>query len=81
MMKNACEWSKEEIGYLQKVASTDLRCVIMHKGCPLLPSWLGSANMPHVLLDGTLAHMHTQFQEFPANTLSTEDADSLSPSF
>ena len=65
------EWSKEEIGYLQKVASPDLRCVSMHKCCPLLPSWLGSTNIPHVLLDGTLTHMHTQFQEFPANTFCT----------
>jgi hypothetical protein len=25
--------------------------------------------MSHVLLDGTLVHMHTPFQEFPANAL------------
>jgi hypothetical protein len=36
--------------------------------------------MPHVLLDGTLTHMNAEFQQFPANPLSTEDADSLSPS-
>jgi hypothetical protein len=29
-----------------------------------------SENIPHVLLDGSLTHMHTQFQEFPANPLS-----------
>ena len=36
--------------------------------------------MPHVLLNGSLADTNAQFQEFPSNTLSTEDADSYSPS-
>ena len=36
--------------------------------------------MPHVLLNGSLAYTNAEFQEFPANPLSTEDADSPSPS-
>jgi hypothetical protein len=32
------------------------------------------------LLSGTLADMKAQFQEVSANALSTEDADSSSPS-
>jgi hypothetical protein len=47
--------------------------MIVHKGCPLLASWLGRANLRYVLLDGSLADMHTQFQEFPTNTLSAPE--------
>jgi hypothetical protein len=35
--------------------------VIVQKGCPLLASWLGSANLPHVLLNGALADTHAEF--------------------
>jgi hypothetical protein len=56
------ERSKEEICDLQEVASPDLCGVIVYNGCPLLASWLGSANSPHVLLNGSLAHMNTEFQ-------------------
>jgi hypothetical protein len=35
--------------------------------------------MPHVLLNGSLADTNAEFQEFPTNPLSAEDADSPSP--
>ena len=47
--------------------------MIVQKGCPPLSSWLGCTNISDVLLDGTLTHMHTQFQELPANALSTPE--------
>jgi hypothetical protein len=71
MRKNACERSKEEIGNLQEVARPDLCGVIVQKGCPFLSSWPGSADSPHVLLNGSLADTNAQFQEFPTNPLST----------
>ena len=80
MMKNAKSGRKKRSVTGKRVASPDLCGVIMHKGCPLLASWLGSANIPHVLLNGSLADTNAQFQEFPTNPLSTEDADSPSPS-
>jgi hypothetical protein len=40
-------------------------------GRPHLTAWLVSANRPHVLLDGALAHPNAQFQEFAANPFST----------
>jgi len=67
------ERSKEEISHLQKVASPDLCGVIVQKGCPPLSPWLRSANSPHVFLDGALAHMNTQFQQFPTNPLSAPE--------
>jgi hypothetical protein len=71
---------KEEIGDRQEVTVPDLCGVITHKGCPCLSCWLVCANLPHVLLDGSLADMNIQFQQFPTNTLSSEDADCSSPS-
>jgi len=68
------ERTKEEIRDLQEVASPDICRVITQKGRPLLSSWLGSANEPHVLLDGALADMNIQFQEFPTNPLSSPEA-------
>jgi hypothetical protein len=74
------EWSKEQIGDLKEVTRPDLCRVSAQKRAPLLPSWLLGANRPQILLDGAFAHMDAQFQEFPANPLSTEDDDSPSPS-
>jgi hypothetical protein len=68
------ERSKEEIRHLQEVAGPDICRVIAQKGRPFLPPWLGWANASHVLLDGSLAHMKTQFQEFPANPFRTPEA-------
>src|SRR6266853_5584418 len=67
------ERSKEKICDLQEVARPDLCGVSVHKGCPPLSPWLRSANSPHVFLDGALAHMNTQFQQFPTNPLSTPE--------
>jgi hypothetical protein len=65
------ERSKEEIRDLQEVASPNICRVIVQKGRPSLSScWCGT-NLPHVLLDGSLADMYTQFQQFTADPLST----------
>jgi hypothetical protein len=80
MMKNAKSGRKKRSVTGKRVASPDLCSVIVQKSCPPLPLWPESANIPHILLDGALTHMHTQFQELPTNTLSTEDADSPPPS-
>jgi hypothetical protein len=37
-------------------------CVIAHKGCPLLASWMVSANSSHVPLNGSLAGTNAEFQ-------------------
>src|SRR5947209_8097462 len=37
---------------------------------PLLTSWRLCANVPHVLLDGALADMHPQFQQFTPHPFS-----------
>jgi hypothetical protein len=40
-------------------------------GRPLLTSWLVGSNFSHILLDGSLAHPNTQFQEFSPNLFSS----------
>jgi hypothetical protein len=56
------ERAKEEIGYLQEVTGSDLRCMIAQKRRPILPSWSWCANSSHVFLNGALAHINTEFQ-------------------
>jgi len=56
------ERSKEEICDLQEVESPNLCGMIVQKGGPLLASWLGSANIPHVLLNSSLADTNAEFQ-------------------
>jgi hypothetical protein len=73
-MKKACERSKAEISHLQKVAGPDICCVIAQKGRPLLSCGLKGTNVPHVLLNGQLAHVNVQFQEFSTNPLSTPES-------
>jgi hypothetical protein len=70
MMKNAKSGRKKRSVIGKRVTSTDFCRGITHKGCPVLAFWLVCANGPHVLLDGSLAYMNAQFQEFPTNTLS-----------
>ena len=48
--------------------------MIAEKRAPLLPSCLLGANMLHVLLDGALADMNAQFQEFSANPFCTPES-------
>jgi len=73
MTKNACERLIEEIGHLQKIAGPDICRVIVQKGRPPRSLWLGCANRSDVLLDGTLAHMNAQFQEFSTNPFSAPE--------
>ena len=47
--------------------------VVAQKRTPLLPSWLVCANRPHVLLNGALAHVDAQFQEFTPYAFSTPE--------
>jgi hypothetical protein len=74
------ERPKEKVSHLQEVTVPDVRRVRAQKRAPLLTSWLLGANSSHVLLDGALADLKAQLQQFSTNTLSTEDGDSLSPS-
>jgi hypothetical protein len=74
------ERSKEEISHLQEVTGPDVHCVVVQERRPLLSSWSWCVNMWHVLLDGALAHLHAEFQQFSTNPLSTEDGDSSLPS-
>jgi hypothetical protein len=74
------ERSKEEIGHLQEVTGPDLCRVVVQERRPVLPSWLWCTNGLHVLLDGALAHMNIELKSITADTLSTEDGDSSSPS-
>src|SRR5258706_5564611 len=74
MMKKAKSGRKKRSVTCKRVTSPDICRVITQKGRPLLSSWLGSANEPHVLLDGALADMNIQFQEFPTNPLSSPEA-------
>jgi len=73
MMKNAKSGRKKRSVTRKRVASPDLCGVMVQKGGPPLYSWLRSANLPHVFLDGSLAHMNAEFQEFPMNPLSTPE--------
>jgi len=67
------ERPKEKVSHLQEVTGPDIRRVIAEKRAPLLTSWLVGANRPHVLLDGALTHVSPQFQQFPANALSSPE--------
>ena len=74
------ERPKEQVSHLQEVTGPDVRRVRAQQRAPLLTSWRLCANSSHVLLDGALADLKAQLQQFSTNTLSTEDGDSLSPS-
>jgi hypothetical protein len=64
----------------KRVTGPDVRGVSAQKCAPLLPSWRLCANRPHGLLNGALAHVDAQFQEFTPYAFSTKDADCSSPS-
>jgi hypothetical protein len=66
--------SKEQITYLQKIAGPDSYPMIVQKGSPTLPSWLGCAISSDVLLDGPLTYMHVEFQQFPSNPFSSPES-------
>jgi hypothetical protein len=73
------ERAKEEIGHLHEVTRPDLRRVVVQERRPVLPSWLWWTNGSHVSLNGALAHVDTELQEFPTDTLSPEDGDCSPP--
>ncbi|HEX9134337.1 MAG TPA: hypothetical protein VF844_18765 [Ktedonobacteraceae bacterium] len=74
------ERSKEEISHRKARRRPDICRVIAQKGRPLLSSGLQGANRSLILLNGPLAHVNVQFQEFSTNPFSAEDADSSPPS-
>ena len=67
------ERPKEKVRHLQEVTGPDIRRVIAEERAPLLTSWLLGAYRPHVLLNGSLTHVYPQFQQFPANALSSPE--------
>src|SRR5215471_3318329 len=60
MIKKANSDRKKRSVTGKRVTRPDLYCVIVHKGGPSLSSWLLSANIPHIFLDGSLADMHAE---------------------
>ncbi len=48
--------------------------LIAQKGRPLLSSGLQGVNVPHIFLNGPLAHVNVQFQEFATNPFSTPES-------
>src|SRR6266516_5899867 len=73
MRKKAKSGRKKRSVTGKRVTGPDIRRVIAEKRAPLLTSWLVGANRPHVLLDGALTHVSPQFQQFPANALSSPE--------
>ncbi len=58
-----------------KVASTpDVRCMIVQKRRPVLSPWSWCADGSHVLLNGSLADVYAEFQEFPTDTFSSPES-------
>jgi hypothetical protein len=68
------ERSKEEISHLQEVAGPDICGMIAQKGRPLLSSGPQGANRSHILLNGPLAQVNAQFQEFATNPFSAPES-------
>jgi hypothetical protein len=56
------ERTEEEIGDLQEITSPNTLRMIAQKGRPGLSSWSRETSLPHVLLDGSLAHMYAQLE-------------------
>ena len=73
MTKNAKSGRKKRSVTCKRVTGPDMRRVIVEERAPLLTSWLLGAYRPHVLLNGALTHVYPQFQQFPANALSSPE--------
>ena len=56
------ERTEEEIGDLQEITRPNTFRMIAQKGRPGLSSWSRETSLPHVLLDGSLAHMYAQLE-------------------
>jgi hypothetical protein len=72
-MKKAKSGRKNRSVTGKRVTGPDIRRVIAQERAPLLTSWLLGAYRPHVLLNGSLTHVSPQFQQFPANALSSPE--------
>jgi len=53
--------------------------MIVQERRPVLSPWSWCAHGSHVLLNAPLADVHAEFQEFPTDTLGSEDGDSAPP--
>src|SRR5437588_7670760 len=63
MRKKAKSGRKNRSVTWRRVTRPDLCRVSAQKGCPRLGSWLVCANLPHVLLNSSLAHTDAEFQQ------------------
>jgi hypothetical protein len=66
-MKNAKSDRKKRSVTGKRVTGPDICRMMVQKGRPPPSPWLGRANSSDVLLNGPLAHMKTQFQQFANN--------------
>jgi len=60
---------EDEICDWEKVASPDVFGMVVQEGGPVLSSWSCGANLPHVLLNGPLAHVNAQPKSFATDPL------------
>ncbi len=65
------ERTEEQIGDLQEITRPHTFRMSAQKGRPGLSSWSRATSLPHVLLDGVLAHMYAQLELFTANAFSS----------
>src|SRR5215469_12058712 len=66
--------AKEEVGDLQEITGPDVFGMIVQEGLPGLSSWPCGTDLPHVLLNGPLADVDSQFEQFATNTLCSPQA-------
>ncbi len=69
MMKKAkSEWKKRSVTG-RRVARPDMLSMSLQKCAPSLSSWLGGADLPHILLNGPLAEADAQLEQFASDPL------------
>ena len=78
-MKKANRGQKKRSVTGKRVTGPDVRCMSVQERRPVLSPWSWCADGSHVLLNGSLADVNAEFQEFPTDTLGSEDADSAPP--
>ena len=69
------ERSKEEIGDLEEITGPDFSGMIAEERRPLLPSWAREANVPHVFLNGSFAHVYTQLEQLASDVPTRRSSD------
>jgi hypothetical protein len=66
--------AEEEISDLQEIAGPHLSSMIAQECRPILSSRSRDAHLPHVFLDRSLTHAHTQLEQLTADAFGSEDA-------